>query len=77
MDYTLGELSAQARQNAAELDAMLAAESLAKRFHETYEELAPEYGYSTRESSRVEWETLPTNLKQLMVATVRKVCFPA
>lgn len=32
------------------------AEQLAKKFHETYEELAPQFGYKTREASAKPWE---------------------
>ncbi len=49
-----------------------AAEKLAQRFHERYEELAPEYSYKTREASAVPWEDVPNNNKQLMIA----VCAP-
>lgn len=44
------------------------AEKLAKEFHETYERLAPEFGYETRKETRVKWEDLPENNKRLMVA---------
>jgi len=47
------------------------AELIAKEFHETYEKLAPNYGYTTRKSSAVPWEdVLPSN-KKLMIATVQ------
>jgi hypothetical protein len=32
------------------------AEALARLFHETYERLAPEFGYETRKASAVPWE---------------------
>lgn len=44
------------------------AEKLAKRFHETYERLAPEYSYKTREASAVPWKDVPDNNKRLMIA---------
>lgn len=46
---------------------------IARRFHETYEELAPVFGYKTREESAVPWEDVPDRNKRLMVATVRKL----
>ncbi len=45
----------------------------AEFFHETYERLAPEYGYETREESAVPWDELPENHRYLMVATVKEV----
>jgi hypothetical protein len=48
-------------------------EKLAKRFHETYERLAPTYDYTTRRESAVPWEDVPAANKELMVATVREV----
>ena len=44
------------------------ASDLAKRFHETYERLAPSMGYETREESAVPWEEVPENNKRLMIA---------
>jgi hypothetical protein len=43
---------------------------IARAFHETYELLAPEFGYSTREATRVAWEDVPVNNKALMRATI-------
>jgi hypothetical protein len=43
-------------------------ESLAREFHETYERLAPEHGYKTREESAVAWEDVPAANKNLMIA---------
>jgi nucleotide-binding universal stress UspA family protein len=45
-----------------------AAEDLARRFHETYERLAPQHGYETREASAKPWEQVPDTNKRLMVA---------
>lgn len=45
------------------------AEQIAKEFHEVYEELAPQYGYKTREASAVPWDQVPAANRQLMVAT--------
>ncbi len=49
---------------------MTAAE-LARLFHETYEDLAPSHGYSTRERTRKAWEDIPEGdpNKRLMIAT--------
>lgn len=44
------------------------AEKLARRFHETYERLAPIYNYETRKASAVPWEQVPENNKLLMIA---------
>jgi hypothetical protein len=44
------------------------AERIAQQFHETYERLAPEHGYETREASAVSWEKVPEANKGLMVA---------
>lgn len=43
-------------------------EKLAKLFHETYERLAPMFGYETREESRKEWDDVPAQNKALMIA---------
>ena len=47
----------------------MTAEQLAELFHATYEELAPLYGYKTREESSVHWNGVPDANKNLMVAT--------
>ncbi len=44
-------------------------EAVARLFHETYERLAPEYGYTTRPVSAVAWEDVPENNRRLMIAT--------
>lgn len=44
-------------------------EFTARRFHEVYEALAPTFGYETRTESKVEWADLPTDNRQLMIAT--------
>lgn len=48
-------------------------ESLARLFHETYERLAPRYGYATREESAVAWESLPNDNRHLMTAVAKEV----
>ena len=44
-----------------------AAEQLARRFHELYEELAPAFGYRTREASARPWHEVPQQNRDLMV----------
>jgi hypothetical protein len=51
----------------------VAAEQLARLFHETYERLAPDFGYRTRTASAVPWPEVPTNNQLLMVATAAEV----
>jgi hypothetical protein len=43
-------------------------EALAQRFHETYERLAPDFGYETRRESAVPWDEVPEANKALMTA---------
>lgn len=49
----------------------MSAEDLARRFHQIYERLAPEYGYKTRDESAVAWEDVPDKNKTLMIATCK------
>lgn len=49
------------------------AEELARRFHETYERLAPLFGYRTGEASAVPWDAVPDQNKRLMVAVAAEV----
>lgn len=51
----------------------MAAERIAKAFHETYEKLAPSYSYKTREASAVPWEQVPDNNRRLMIAVVTEL----
>jgi hypothetical protein len=51
----------------------LNAHGIARRFHETYEDLAPEMDYVTRAESRVPWEDVPDKNRRLMVATVQRL----
>ena len=44
------------------------AEKVARAFHEAYEQLAPLYGYETRNASAVPWEQVPDNNRELMIA---------
>ena len=50
-----------------------ASEELAKKFHETYERLAPDFGYETREASAKPWKDVPENNKQLMIAVCGEI----
>lgn len=46
-------------------------EKVAVEFHGTYERLAPEFNYTTRERSVKPWAHVPQNNKQLMIAVVQ------
>lgn len=48
-------------------------EKLAQRFHETYERLAPQYGYETRKDSAVPWADVPEKNKKLMIAVCAEI----
>lgn len=48
-------------------------EEVAKMFHESYEELAPSFGYETRKETRKDWEEVPPNNKELMVAVIKQI----
>jgi len=48
-------------------------EFVAMKFHQTYERLAPNFNYKTRESSAVPWEEVPETNKNLMIAVVKKL----
>ena len=52
---------------------MTKAEELAKFFHETYEKLAPRFGYKTREASAKTWGDVPEQNRGLMIAVAEKV----
>lgn len=63
-------VDADVRRSAAGITiAPEAAEAIAKLFHETYERLAPAFGYETRKASSVPWESVPANNRALMTAT--------
>ncbi len=49
------------------------AEFMAKLFHDTYEKLAPDFGYKTREASAKPWFEIPENNRKLMIAVAEKV----
>ena len=44
---------------------------VARSFHETYERLAPEWGYKTREASAVPWAEVPLDNKGLMISVAK------
>lgn len=48
-------------------------EALAKLFHCTYEQLAPAFGYKTRQESSKPWDEVPPKNKQLMIAVAKDV----
>jgi hypothetical protein len=48
-------------------------EQLAQLFHETYERLAPEFGYTTRKSSAQPWANVPEPNKSLMIAVAKRI----
>lgn len=49
------------------------AERIAQRFHETYEGLAPSFGYETRRESAVAWDDVPDRNRRLMVTVVESL----
>lgn len=51
----------------------MTAEQLAQLFHDHYERLAPEFGYTTRKSSAQPWEDVPEPNKSLMIAVAKNV----
>ncbi len=65
--------SSQTRKNGDGLEQPSKSEQVAKRFHEVYERLAPQYGYKMRAESAVPWDELPFNHRALMAATVAEV----
>lgn len=46
---------------------------VARLFHETYERLAPSFGYETRKASAVQWDDVPEQNRRLMVAVADEV----
>jgi len=51
----------------------MTAEQLAQIFHDHYERLAPEFGYTSRKTSAVPWKDVPEPNKSLMIAVARLV----
>jgi uncharacterized Zn finger protein (UPF0148 family) len=54
-------------------EGIMTAEQLARKFHETYERLAPEHGYETRKESARPWSEVPAKNKALMVAVCAEI----
>ena len=54
-------------------DKCFSAEQIARAFHETYERLAPTFGYETRKASAVAWKDVPEPNKGLMIAVAGEV----
>jgi hypothetical protein len=52
---------------------MSESELLAKQFHDTYERLAPAFGYKTREASAKPWDAVPSQNKGLMIAVASEL----
>jgi len=52
------------------------AQIMAQLFHETYERLAPQFGYETREASRKPWADVPEKNKRLMIAVCAELLPP-
>lgn len=48
-------------------------EELAILFHESYERLAPQFGYETRKESAKPWIDVPEPNKSLMIAVAKDV----
>jgi hypothetical protein len=46
------------------------AEEIAKAFHESYEEQAPDHNYETRKESAKPWSEVPEDNRNLMIAVV-------
>ena len=49
------------------------AESMARKFHDLYEEMAPDYGYETRPESRKPWDEVPEKNRRLMIAVCGRI----
>ena len=67
LDTEIGKLISHGRLGT------MTAEQIAQAFHETYERLAPDFGYQTREASAKPWADVPEQNKQLMVAVIQEL----
>lgn len=47
--------------------------AIAKRFRETYERLAPQFGYRTRKETSKPWDQMPEQNKRLMIAVCAEI----
>ena len=50
--------------------------TVARRFHDIYERLAPLFGYRTRPESAVPWEQVPEQNRALMEAVCQELLGP-
>jgi len=84
-DYIDGEIASRAAARTAAFgapvqplpgDTPVTAETIARRFHEAYERLAPTFGYETRVESAVPWEQVPEHNRRLMEAVAAEVLMP-
>jgi hypothetical protein len=48
-------------------------EKLAELFHTTYESLAPQFGYRTRDDTSGPWVNVPDDNRRLMLATCEAI----
>lgn len=48
-------------------------ERLAEIWHEVYEELAPQFGYTSRGTSPTAWSNVPEPTKSLQIAVAKRV----
>lgn len=60
-------------QHAESVAELAVAEALARTFHETYEALAPHFGYETRPESAMEWADVPEPNRRLMIAVADSI----
>ena len=52
---------------------MTTEEMVAREFHKAYEDLAPHFGYKTRQDSAVPWEEVPEKNRNLMMAVITEL----
>ncbi|HEX3778410.1 MAG TPA: hypothetical protein VHX38_02000 [Pseudonocardiaceae bacterium] len=64
---------AELRSTVPASDETPTAEDVARAFHETYERLAPDFGYKTREASAKPWADVPEQNKTLMRAVAERI----
>ena len=53
------------------IDGLVGAKALAQQFHETYERLAPQFGYETKKETRQFQEDTPNG--RLMIAVCQEI----
>ena len=69
----IGWLSGIIREQLAAQAPLPQPEKLAQKFHETYERLAPEFGYETRKASAKPWNEVPEQNRKLMIAVCAEI----